>query len=106
MNEILETREVLGTLELPAGECELVASATAEYSEGSANLVVRLDATIHRRSLPSDASPVAAEWLPKNQTVSEFVPIDEAGEVARDIFRRWVRKVRESAPNLHQPSFT
>ena len=106
MNEILETREILGTLQLPEGECELVASATAEYSEGSANLVVHLEAAIARRAGGSDTARVIADWLPTNQTVSEFVPIDEAGEVARDIFRKWVRKVRESAPDLHQPSFT
>ena len=106
MNEILETREILGTLNLREGECELVASATAEYSEGSGNLLVRLEAAVHRRGSHSQGDPIVANWLPKNQSASEFVSIEEASEVAHEIFRTWVRKVRESAPNLHQPSFT
>ena len=106
MNEILDTREILGIVQLPEGECELIASAAAEYAEGSGNLLVRLAAAVRCRNATSNASAISPEWLPKRQTVSEFVSIEEAGEVARDIFRRWVRKVRESAPNLHHPSFT
>ena len=106
MNEIFNTREILGTLELPEGECELSASAVAEYAEGSGNLVVRLDAAVHPRHADRNNSAISVGWLPKGQTVSEFSPIDEAGEIARDIFRRWVRQVRASAPSLHQPSFT
>ena len=107
MNELFNTREILGTLELPEGECELSASAVAEYAEGSGNLVVRLDAAVHlRHASHRNNSAISVNWLPKGQTVSEFSPIDEAGEIARDIFRRWVRQVRAAAPSLHQPSFT
>lgn len=105
MNEIFNTREILGTLELPEGECELTARATAEYAEGSGSLVVRLDAAVRRREAHG-GHEVAVKWLPKSETVTEFSSIEEAGEIARDIFRRWVRKVRASAPSLHQPSFS
>jgi hypothetical protein len=106
MNEILHITEILGTVAMPEGECELIARATAEYNEGSGNLLVRLEASVRRRNAARGDSLVAATWLPENQTASEFAPIEEASEIARDIFRRWVRKVRSAAPSLHQPTFT
>jgi hypothetical protein len=106
VNEILETSEIVGTLDLPQGECELNASATAEYNEGSGLVIVRLDASVRRRNDRSQGDSVPVDWLPTGGTVSEFAPIDEASEVARDIFRRWVRKLRTAAPALHTPSFT
>ena len=106
MNEILKIREILGTLELPEGECELSASAVAEYAEGTGNLVVRLDAAVHPCDTHYRDLALTLDWLPKGQTVSEFSPIEEAGEIARDAFRRWVRQIRASAPALHKPSFT
>lgn len=106
MNEILQTREILGTVALPGGECELVASAAAEYHEAEGRMLVTLRASLEPRQAHGKANrAIVAEWLPKNQTVSESVSIDEAGEAAREIFRRWARKVREAAPGLHRPSF-
>ena len=42
-----------------------------------------------------------ADWLPKPETVRESVGPDETAEMAREIFQRWARKVREAAPTLH-----
>lgn len=106
MNEIFKTSEILGTIDLPKGECELTASAEAEYAEGNGSLVVHLNAAVHRRNAPMNEDTIPVAWLPPNETVTEFAPIEEASEIARDIFRGWVRKVRGAAPALHQPTFT
>jgi hypothetical protein len=37
------------------------------------------------------------EWLPRGETLREHVSVEEASEMARDIFWRWTKKVRESA---------
>ena len=105
MNQILNTTEILGTIVLPEGECELLASAAADFAERSKKLVVRLDASIRQKGATEKQEPVKVDWLPRSQTITEMVSIEEAGEVARDIFGSWVRKVRAAAPSIHQPSF-
>jgi len=40
------------------------------------------------------------DWLPKPETLREGVGPDEASDMARDIFRRWTKKVREAATAL------
>ena len=105
MNQILNISEILGTVALQQRECELLASASADYTELSRKLVVKLDAEVRQRGADCDQHPINVDWLPKRQIVTESVPIEEAGEVARDIFGSWVRKVRATAPSLLQPSF-
>jgi hypothetical protein len=102
MSQILSTSEILGTINLPQGECEVMATAKADYSTRSGNLVVALEACA--RSNKSD-EPLDATWLPDPENVAESVEPNEAGEVARDVFRSWVRKVRAAAPPIHNPTF-
>lgn len=105
MNSILNINEIVGTVELPQGEFEVCASADATYDQKANSLVVRLDTSLRPCVTIENAADREATWLPKSQSVTEHVGIDEAGEVARDIFKRWVRKVRESAPALRSPTF-
>jgi hypothetical protein len=105
MNSILNTTEIIGTVELPQGDFEVCASADASYDQKGNSLVVRLDANLRPCAKSDNAADGQAIWLPKKQFVTEHVAIDEAGEVARDIFKRWVRKIRESAPGLRSPTF-
>ena len=39
--------------------------------------------------------------MPRNETVTEVVGLDESHDLARELFQRWVRKVRGVAPFLH-----
>jgi hypothetical protein len=50
------------------------------------------------RSALADEPDVCSrpDWLPKPETLREGVGPDEASDMARDIFRRWTKKVRES----------
>jgi len=105
MHGILNTTEIIGTVELPAGEFEVCASADASYDQSGNSLVVRLDANLRPCSTTRSAAQIEVDWLPKRQSVTEHVAIDEAGEVARDIFKRWVCKIREAAPALRASTF-
>lgn len=105
MNNILNTTEIVGTVELPQGDFEVCACADASYDQEGNSLVVRLDANLRPCATNDKTTDGQAIWLPKKQSVTEHVAIDEAGEVARDIFKRWVRKIRESAPGLRSPTF-
>jgi len=42
-----------------------------------------------------------AAWLPANEKVTESAARDECHNLAREIFHRWTRKVREAGPSLH-----
>lgn len=105
MNSILNTTEIVGTVELPQGEFEVCASADATYNQNSGTLSVELGANLRPGAATDKTTDVHAEWIPKGQIVNEHVGIEEAGEVARDIFKRWVRKIRECVPSLRAPTF-
>lgn len=105
MNSILNTSEIVGTVELPGGEFEVCASADADYQQSSNKLSIRLTCDL-RPCVTNQKLPVTPiDWMPKSQTITEHVPIGEAGEVARDVFTRWVRKIRDVAPSMRAPSF-
>jgi hypothetical protein len=101
MKRIIDTSEALGTLEMPEGACELCASAEASFDEQAGRLVVKLEAFLRPTDLLVRERHFRADWLPKNETVTESVAREECHEVAREIFHRWTRKVREAAPQLH-----
>ena len=101
MKRIIDTSEVLGTVEVPEGLCELCASAEANFDEAAGRLVTKLEAFLRPTDLLVKERRFRADWLPKNETVTESVAREECHEVAREIFHRWVRKVREAAPQLH-----
>lgn len=101
MKHVIETSEVLGTMEGPEGNRELCASADAYFDEKTGRLQVNLAAFLRPTGLLVKERHFRAHWLPEGETVTEAVAPEECHEVAREIFHRWVRKVREAAPQLH-----
>jgi len=101
MKRIIDTSEALGTVEAPEGLCELCVSAEAGFDEEAGRLLVKLEAFLRPTDLLVKERHFRADWLPKNETVTESVAREECHEVAREIFHRWGRKVREAAPQLH-----
>lgn len=101
MKRVIDTSEVLGTVETAEGPCEVYVSADAGFDEARGRLVVKLEAFLRPTDLLAKERHFRADWLPKNETVMESVGPEETVELARDIFHRWVRKVREAAPPLH-----
>ena len=102
MKRIIDTSEVLGTVEIPEGTREVCASAEANYDEDARRLVMKLDAYLRNTELVTKEKRFAAAWLPKSETVRESVGPDEAMAMAREIFHRWVQKVRRAVPTLHR----
>lgn len=100
MKRVIDTSEVLGVVETPEGVREVCASADASYDEETALLAVALDAFLRSTDLLSKERRSPADWLPKSEMVRESVGPDETVEMARDIFQRWVRKVRNAVPAL------
>lgn len=100
MKRVIDTSEVLGIVETPDGVREVCAAADAGYDDGEGRLVVKLDAFLRTTDVRAKERRVPAAWLPKPEIVRESVGPDDAVDLARDIFQRWVRKVREAAPTL------
>jgi hypothetical protein len=101
MKRVIDTSEALGRVEVPEGVCELCASADAGFDEVASRLVVRLEAFLRPADLLAKERHFRASWLPENEIVTESVAREECHEVAREIFQRWVRKVRAAASQLH-----
>ena len=101
MKRVIDTIEVLGTVELPEGEYEVCAAAEAKHDEEKEQLLVHLTSFLRSTNLRLKEKQTIPDWLPQAQQVTEAVGHDEALELARDIFHRWVRKVRQSTPALH-----
>jgi len=98
MKRVIDTTEVVGTVEAREGRCEVCAEADAGYDEEAARLVVKLDAFLRTTDLRAKERRLLAEWLPKPQTVQEHVGREEGVAMAREIFQRWARKVKEAIP--------
>lgn len=101
MKRILNTSEVLGAVEVPEGSCELCATADAGFDDSAGRMVVKLESFLRPAGLLVKERHFRADWLPANEMVTESVAREECHEMARDIFHRWVRKVRAAAPALH-----
>ena len=101
MKRVIDTSETLGVIETPEGARELCVSADAQYDDTAGRLVVKLEAFLRNTDLVTKEKHFTSDWLPKPETVRESVGPDETVEMAREIFHRWVRKVRDAAPALH-----
>jgi hypothetical protein len=101
MKRVIDTSEVIGTVPTSRGECEVCAEADAEYDQEAGRLIVKLDAFLRTTDLRKKEERFTADWLPKPDTVRESVGPEETLEMAREIFHRWVRKVRDAASTLH-----
>lgn len=96
MKRVIDTTEVLGTMDTAAGMCSVCAAADAKFDDAAGKLVVALRAFL-RPVEPSHRLP-PADWLPADETVSLGVDPHDASDEAREVFHRWVHRVRESAP--------
>lgn len=101
MKRIIQSSEVLGTVEERGGTCEVCASADAAFDEAKGTLIVHTEAFLRPAAYLARERHLSAEWLPPGETVREQLPLDDCREVAREIFHRWIRKVRDAAPRLH-----
>src|SRR5687767_13183096 len=97
MRKILSTSEIVRDLDLEVEPKELCAAAEADYDERKHTLVIKLDAFVRQVHHAGPDVCSRPDWLPKPETLREGVGPDEASDMARDIFQRWTKKVRESA---------
>jgi len=101
IKRVIDTSELLGVVDTPEGEREVCACASAAYNEEARQLAVHLDSFLRTADLRAKEERFSAPWLPKPEQVTESVAPDEAAEVAKDVFHRWVTKVRQTTSSRH-----
>jgi hypothetical protein len=80
----------VATRETDGGTQDVCAVANGQFDRATSMLEIKLDAYLHNFA----GARFRPHWLPKSDTVREHVPHDEMHEVGRDIFHRWVGKVK------------
>lgn len=96
MRGVVSLSEIVTTLEGSTGPEEVVATAEGSYDDSHRQVEVRLEAFLRPVDLVHAEKHLSADWLPAAQTAREGVDREEASSLARDLFHRWVRKVREA----------
>ena len=86
--------EIIETSKSDSGDIEWVATIDAQHDPGSGRLHARLDAFERRVRMDGPDVIERPEWLPKAQEINEGVDPSEASDLARELFHRWVGKVR------------
>ncbi len=102
MKHVIETSEVLGTVEMPKeGVCELCVSVEGDYDEARGRMTVNLESFLRPAGLLVKERHFRVDWMPPGETITESVPREECRAVTRELLNHWVRKVKAAAPTLH-----
>jgi hypothetical protein len=105
MKRVLNISEALGQIETSDGPREVCVTAEASYDENNGRLIITLNSCLRTTGIRSKGEQSSAAWLPKPETVRESASPDETSELAREVFQRWVQRVRRAAPALHHPVY-
>jgi hypothetical protein len=102
MKRLFSTTQIIGPCRMEGQDFEACATAEAQYDEERSHLVIALDSFLRPTDLRFQDEHLRTDCLPRKQNMKESVSQDEAPELARDIFRRWVGTVRQSiASSVH-----
>ena len=86
--------EILESSKADSGDVEVVATIDAQHDPADGRLHARLDAFVRQVRMDGPDAITRPDWLPKPQEAHEGVDPAEATDLARDLFHRWVSKVR------------
>lgn len=104
MEDIIFISEIVGTIrerEDDGEAAQVCATADASYDVASERASVALRSFVRRISTTQDGGLPPPPWLPAPEMVCEHLPKREAADFAKDVFARWVKRVREAIPGSH-----
>ena len=99
MKKVINISEVLEAVDSEDGPAEVCASADADYDEVTRRLLVTLDSFLRTSDPRRAETRLAASWLPPREILRESVDFREAIDAAKEIFGRWVNRVRQTIPS-------
>lgn len=98
IHALLDTTQVIGTTEMDGASHEVCAEAIASHDRRSNQMTVNLRAFLRATQHVHLGETTIPAWLPAPQTVTEHVEVDEAHEMANDVFASWCHKVKGAIP--------
>ncbi len=100
MKRVISISEVVDSHEVTKGTRDVIAMGDAVYDEGRSELVMELKGRVIVTNARGNETTLQVEWLPKPETIRERVSPDETQGLARELFHRWIVKVRAAIPSL------
>jgi hypothetical protein len=100
MKRIYSSSQIIGNFTRGEKEFEACATGDAQFDEEHALLLMELDSFIRPVNLISKEKHLQVGWLPKKESLKEAVSAQEAPDLAREIFHRWVHKIQQAMPSL------
>lgn len=98
VHKLLDTTKVVGATAIDGMPFEVCAEAAASHDRTNSMLFVELRAFLRALEHTHLGETAAASWLPAPEIVTEHVDLEEAGEMAKDIFATWCHKVKRAVP--------
>lgn len=98
MKKAIDISEIVEAIDSPDGPAEVCATAEAEYDDSRGRVIVRAKSFVRTTDLRIAEKRWVPDWLPKDQLMEDGVSPEEAVTAAKEIFRRWVEKVRRTVP--------
>ncbi len=103
VKNLLSISDIVETLENHLGTCEVCATAEASFADATSELAVECDCFLRVVNQRGADQTLRPDWLPHQDSVKTHVSREEAVAAAKDIFRSWVKKVRQA---IHQQPST
>ncbi len=98
MKRVLSISEIVDSHEVLKGTRDVIANGEATYDEGRSELVMELTARVIVTDARGHETTLPVDWLPKPETIREHVSREETQPLARELFHRWIGKVRAGVP--------
>jgi hypothetical protein len=98
MKKIISSTAIIAPIVKDGRAFEVCATAEGNFDERQSQLVLELDSLIRPVGRFPGKPLLEEQWLPHKQKVTESVSVDDASDLAREIFHRWSRTVRQAIP--------
>lgn len=100
MSRMIDITEIVGTFHRQDRKHEICAVAEGDYDETRSALELRLDSFVRPVDLRHTERHLRENWLPPAETVREGVAWEDSSRLAKEIFGRWVVKLRQHAQSF------
>jgi len=98
MKRIYSSSQIIGSFTRAEKEFETCATAEAQFDEEHSLVLIELDSFIRPVDLVSKEEHLQVGWLPKKESIKETISLEEAPDLAREIFHRWVHRIQRAMP--------
>jgi len=98
MKTLLDITKVVSTVEVKGASFEVCAEAEASYDANLSRVTVNLRSYLRSITQSNLGEVQSPAWLPQPERIEEHVDLDEATDLAKDVFASWCHKVHASSP--------